>query len=107
MPAQLPPALPGLPHGVYENSGIAVRIPPERVYEISRKPLEHIAPALGHPLGRRVDPTEVPGPLVTLQDGTTDDFLLRGAFCLGKRVKRLLQLLVGANCEGHKLMVSE
>jgi hypothetical protein len=36
MPAQLPPALHGLPHGVYENSGIAVRIPPERVYEISR-----------------------------------------------------------------------
>ncbi len=36
MPAQLPPALRGLPHGVYENSGIAVRIPPERVYEISR-----------------------------------------------------------------------
>ena len=36
MPAQLPPALRGLPDGVYENSGIAVRIPPERVYEISR-----------------------------------------------------------------------
>ncbi len=29
--------------GVYENSGIAVRIPPERVYEISRNQphLEH------------------------------------------------------------------
>ena len=36
MPAQLPPALRGLSDGVYENSGIAVRIPPERVYEISR-----------------------------------------------------------------------
>ena len=36
MPAQLPPALHGPPGGVYENSGIAVRIPPERVYEISR-----------------------------------------------------------------------
>ena len=40
MPAQQPPAPCGLPDGVYENSGIAVRIRPERVYEISRNQQE-------------------------------------------------------------------
>ena len=50
MPAQLPPALRGLPHGVYENSGIAVRIPPERVYEISRN--QHSARACNSGLDR-------------------------------------------------------